>query len=460
MKLKLLLLLALASGARAVTQVGDRIVVPPFATSESATFVGTVTLSQPGRYAAACWNIVGQLRFAAPGAYVLEATAGGVTIAGQLIGATGPATVHVKYPSGSHFVAASVATNITLIDDAAAMNGLPEALRMYAVAVGERVVLSAPVAPGSRCQWHRNGDSIAGATQSLLELPAVQIADAGVYTLAVTGPEGERMHLGGVVAIRSATKVMGDAREVAADVIQPNGSRYDQFLLTGGSATIRADAGQVARISFIDLTDDIVQVELSGAGSLTVVLADASGPALPAKYSQSIRYMKGHATLLVADADATTNLSVFSVGRANAQNPRMFHEGVAYDGIADIAALTVVSPAGQCGGLFMGNAHLFTNSGIVGVFAPGVAFAGPVRLGNISAYESAVPMLVFGRAAEVQVTGGDFRQENGCAVQVQGIGRVSFVAGARSDGALLMVQVNQATLVCGGLDVTSGLLGP
>jgi hypothetical protein len=41
-------------------------------------------------------------------------------------------------------------------------------------------------------------------------------------------------------------------------VLHPNGNYFDQVLLTGSAETLTAIPGQVARTSFIDLTDDIV----------------------------------------------------------------------------------------------------------------------------------------------------------------------------------------------------------
>ncbi len=72
-----------------------------------------------------------------------------------------------------------------------------------------------------------------------------------------------------------AATVAGEAREVAANVQHANGNVYDQVLMTGRAASVRADIGQVVRVSFLDATEDIVQVELVGAGELSLVLHNA-----------------------------------------------------------------------------------------------------------------------------------------------------------------------------------------
>ncbi|ACB73941.1 hypothetical protein [Opitutus terrae] len=460
MKIRLLLFLAFASAAHAITYVGDRMVVPPFDRNDGANFVGMVTLARPGVYRAADWNVVGQVRLAAPGDYTVVATSGGINFVGQLIGPNGPATLHVKYARGTNFVAGTIDRNVTVLDESSPLSGLPAWLRTFTVAVGDSFVYSPPVVVAGGCQWRRNGEVMPGATEPTLTQPCVQPIDAGIYTLEVTEAGGTRTIAAAVVAIRSPVKITGDAIEVTADVLHPNGVRYDQWLMTGASATLTADPGQVTRISFLDLTDDIVQVEFSGAGSLTIALSNASGPDLPVNYHQSVRYMKGHATILVADADSTTNVSVFSVGRANAVNRSVFKEGVVYDGVADIAALVVQSASGRAGGLFLGNAHFFAASGMTGVFAAGIQVAGPVRIGNVSAFDQAMPVLVFGHAAEVCIAGGDLWQDNGRAVEVWGIGGVCLAAGSKSNGEILLALPNLGKLISDGVDVTGVLIEP
>src|SRR5205085_9773984 len=109
---------------------------------------------------------------------------------------------------------------------------------------------------------------------------------------------------------------------------------FDQVLLQGAAATITADPNQITRISFVDLTNDIVQVEFSGAGTLTLLLATPSGPAVATNYNQpGTLYMKGHASIVITGANESTNLGIFSVGRATAVNQALFRDDVTYDGM-------------------------------------------------------------------------------------------------------------------------------
>ncbi|HVS50751.1 MAG TPA: fibronectin type III domain-containing protein [Opitutaceae bacterium] len=260
---------------------------------------------------------------------------------------------------------------------------------------------------------------------------------------AAAAPATDTPGAGIATAPNSSTgpKISGAAIEVASDIHHPNGNIYDQILLTGPSATVAADAGQVTRISFLDLNDDIVQVEFSGAGTLTVQLASASGPALPRNYNQDVTYMKGQASLSVAGANETTNLAVFSVGRANAVNASLFRGDVIYDGVADIALIMIASANGHFGSLRTGNAAYSATLGTVGIVAPDVQFDGPVIVGDLRAYDAAMPTLVVGSAATVQVAGGSLAQPNGRAIAMSGVGQLNFTDGATSQGIFLPAQI-------------------
>ena len=240
--------------------------------------------------------------------------------------------------------------------------------------------------------------------------------------------------------------VSGDARVVAPDVQHPNGNIYDQVLMTGASATMRADPGQILRVSFLDATDDIVQVEFSGAGELHVVLHNASAPMAPAKYNQpGVEYVRGHASLAIHGSNATSNISTFSVGPGTpGVNPTLFPDGMVYDGIADLALLTIAAnpdtAAGAAfGGIRMGNAHFSARSGDTGIHAPGVQVQNVVRIGDVTAFEDAMPRLWFGSNSTfqtVEVTGGDLVQPNGRLIQAGYCFTIVGLSGTRSDGSI------------------------
>lgn len=314
-------------------------------------------------------------------------------------------------------------------------------------------------APPLAYQWLFNGSPIFGATSNALTVTAVNTTKTGAYSVVVTNSIGTATSQIAVLGIATTSKFIGPSTEVASNVHLANGNTYDQVLLQGDSTTITAEGSKVTRLSYVDLSDDIVQVEFSGAGTLSIMLDNASGPATPVNYNQpEVAYMKGHAGIVVSGANETTNVSIFSVGRMTAGNQSLFKSGVNYDGVADLGYVIILSANGKFGGLRTANASYFATSGFAGVYAPGVQFAGPVFVGDVSAADDATPVLLLGSSGETRITGGDLLQMNGQPVRVSGISQLKFTDGTTSNGALLPAQVNQARLEQNDADVTDQLV--
>jgi Immunoglobulin I-set domain len=347
------------------------------------------------------------------------------------------------------------------------------------VVAGGTATLSAAVSGAGTMQWRRNGSAVAGATSSTLSIASTQPENTGLYTLVATGSAGTTASSAAIVGLSSSQKIIGSGDEVGAEIKHPNGNIFDQILLQGAAATIVADSGQVTRTSYIDLNDDIVQVEFAGAGSMSLVLDGASGPSVPLKYNQStVNYMKGHVGIVITGANETTNVSIFSVGRATAFDPTggynilvassaanvpanngsalfVGHTSTIYDGVADVAFVAITSTNGKFGGLRSANASYFATKGLTGVYAPGIEFTGPVFIGDIRASDDATPVLRIGSGSDVRITGGDLAQDNDRAVQVSGLTQLLFAPGSNSHGALFSAQSNRARLDQNGTDVTS-----
>jgi subtilisin family serine protease len=307
-------------------------------------------------------------------------------------------------------------------------------------------------------QWRKDGTDLAGATGSTLSLVNVQPASAGIYTVTATNLAGSVTSRPAIFGLSSSVKLVGLGSEFP-DIVHPvTHFVYDQILLAGSAATVTADSNQILRMSYIDLNDDIVQVEFSGAGALSIVLDSASPPALPAKYNQSVNYVKGHAGIVIVGATKDTHMSVFSVGRLVNGNPALYRDGVIYDGLADIAYVAISSADGKFGGLRTSNASYFSTKGFTGVFAPGVEFTGPVFVGDIDAFDNATPVFILGGGSDVRVTGGNLKQTNNRAVQVNGITQLKFTAGTTSHNEPLPAQINQGRLEQNGVDVTAQIV--
>ena len=157
----------------------------------------------------------------------------------------------------------------------------------------------------------------------------------------------------------------------------------------------------------------------------------------------------------MSGADDTTNVSVFSVGKITAVNQALFKSNVTYDGMADLAFIAISTTNGKFGGLRVSNGNFYAAKGMTGVYAPGVAFQGPVFIGDINASDAATPVIVIGSSPDTRITGGDLLQANGKPVQVSGLTQLKFTAGSTSNGGALNAQTNKGVLMQGGTDVTA-----
>jgi sugar lactone lactonase YvrE len=369
-------------------------------------------------------------------------------------------------PSGAFYVSLHAASQILKIASGNVAPVFQTQPRHRVVKMGNELSFQATArgAPTPSVQWLHNGREISGATAGTLTVSATQPSDSGIYQALATSGSSRRASANVIAGIMTTGKVAGAANEIAQNVRHPNGNVFDQVLLSGAAASITADysldpaKNQITRLSYVDLNDDIVQVEFSGPGTLSILLASSSGPAAPLHYNQAIDYMKGHAGIVIVGATERTNVSVFSVGRSTAVNPALFKDDVHYNGLADLAFIAISSANGRFGGVRASNASFYATTGITGLYAPGVVFEGPVYVGNISAFDDAMPVFELGYAADARITGGDLFQTNGQPVQVGGVKQLQFTAGSDSHDNLIARKTNRAVLVKNREDVTSALV--
>ncbi len=218
----------------------------------------------------------------------------------------------------------------------------------------------------------------------------------------------------------------GSGEIVGENILHPSGVVYDQVLLTGERVMVQNRKGHVTRVSYIDENDDIVQVEFSGKGIMTLNLDPMTFelPAPPVKYNQpTISYVKGRARVTIEEADESSFISIFTVGSTNAVNSNLLLDGVIYDAMADVSLLEIINSAGF-GGVQCANTRFLGNTGKVGIDARGVPVAVRILIGDIDASKDAVPYLQFGRGSftvnapnpGLRVTGGDLLQSNGSPI--------------------------------------------
>ena len=299
---------------------------------------------------------------------------------------------------------------------------------------GTAVVLS--VAAGGddlTYQWYtgNSGDTsnpAAGATGSTLTTGALTVSTNFWVQVNNAGGSADSDTAVITVAVPSVPLVLDGSGDIAGENIQhPNGNVFDQILLTGESIQLQARPNQITRVSFMDETEDIVQVEFSGVGTFTVTLDPATflPPAIPPRYNQAVEYVTGRPSVVIEGADSSTFFSIFTVGRINAVNQALFPEGQVYDAQADVTLVEVVNSTGM-GGMQLSNTAFSGSTGKVGIDARGVPIAVRLTVGDIDADGDAVPHLLFGDESftvpagnpGLRITGGDLAQTNSASVVV------------------------------------------
>ncbi len=282
-------------------------------------------------------------------------------------------------------------------------------------------------------QWFtgNSGDTaspLAGATAGTLDTGALTASTSFWAQITNAGGTADSETAVVTVAAPAVPLVLDGTGDIAGENIQhANGNVFDQILLTGETIQLQARPNQITRVSFMDETEDIVQVEFSGNGTFTVTLDPATflPPAIPPRYNQAVEYVTGKPSVVIDGADANTFFSIFTVGRINAFNQALFPEGQVYDAQADVTLVEVVNSTGM-GGMQLSNAAFSGSTGRTGVDARGVPIAVRLTVGDIDASGDAVPHLLFGSGSftvpagnpGLRITGGDLLQTNGAAVVV------------------------------------------
>jgi len=282
-------------------------------------------------------------------------------------------------------------------------------------------------------QWYTgsSGDTaspVAGATSGTLTTGALTVSTN--FWAQVSNAGGSTDSDTAVITVTAPPipLVLDGSGDIAGENIQhANGNVFDQILLTGEFVQLQAKPGQITRVSFMDVNEDIVQVEFSGNGTFTVTLDPATflPPAVPPRYNQAVEYVTGKPSVVIDGADANTFFSIFTVGRINAFNQALFPEGQVYDAQADVALVEVVNSTGL-GGVQLSNTVFSGSTSRVGVDARGVPIAVRLTVGDIDADGDAVPHLLFAEGSftvpagnpGLRITGGDLLQTNGASVVV------------------------------------------
>ena len=253
--------------------------------------------------------------------------------------------------------------------------------------------------------------------------------------------------------------IVGDGVEVLSNFPHPNGNIYDQILMTGPSVTVTPDPGQYVRVSFLDQNGDIVQTQLSGAGTMTITLENLKRAGdtgyINTNPDQNLPhggYVQGLASVTIDKPALSTELNIFPVGLL--MNPGLFSGEIKKggDGFADIARITLVgnasNPAGfaNMGSIIAGGVVFSANEGVVGIRGEYVAVQGRVIIGDIDSHGTGQPWLHFNTNSQFQnviVRGGDLKQTNDAAFETGTFGGLSsftMTAGSTSDDVEIPAQ--------------------
>ena len=248
------------------------------------------------------------------------------------------------------------------------------------------------------------------------------------------------------------TNIVSGSGEVSGvDIRHPNGNIYDQVLMTGREVTVRANPGQIVRTSFLDIDNDIVQVELSGSGTLRIELDNFQGSTDPFLYNQpGVRYMKGEPLIYVEGSSFDTNISIFSIGRISILpfvNNTLFVSDIFYDGMADVKFLQVTGNG--ISRIGCGNVEFRGSSGLIGIQVI-VPVINDVIIGDVEAIGFSSPILMFGDNSQfgaLKVAGGNLLQEGNKRIMVNGFIRIQSIDNVKSNGLSMPARIINASFV-------------
>ena len=209
---------------------------------------------------------------------------------------------------------------------------------------------------------------------------------------------------------------------------------YNGFELRGSTVTLRSVAGEVTRLSFLDINGDVVFVDFSSDSSdteVSVTLEDYMDPLDGSPYSQPDSwYAMGLATVHVVNPTAMTWLKVTSIGNdPMLVDPMIVMEDSFMDGPngwAEIRAIDVHHDAGMgsIGMIDAANVSFRAMDGVIGIDAMDTLVVMHLSIGDLTIPEMGTAMaylrisgdsLAMGDMVieEILIAGGDLAQSTG-----------------------------------------------
>ena len=225
---------------------------------------------------------------------------------------------------------------------------------------------------------------------------------------------------------------MGEQKD---DGIMFMGYTYNGFELRGSTVTLRSVAGEVTRLSFLDINGDVVFVDFSSDSSdteVSVTLEDYMDPLDGSPYNQPDSwYAMGLATVHVVNPTAMTWLKVTSIGNdPMLVDPMIVKEDdttfMTANGWAEIRAIDVHHDAGMgsIGAIHAANVSFVAMDGVIGIDAMDTVVMMALSIGDLTIPDMGTAMaylrisgdsLAMGDMVieEILIAGGDLAQSTG-----------------------------------------------
>lgn len=202
-----------------------------------------------------------------------------------------------------------------------------------------------------------------------------------------------------------------------------DGNTYNGFELAGETGSFSSIAGEITRISFLDMDGDLMFAEYGSddPNTILIITLEDFTAAVASPYNQpGTTYAQGHPSFVIENSTPLTFVSFFSLGNDTLRvDVSLINSGTfggAVSGIAEIRSLTISDSSTAIGGINAANANFIGDSGIIGIDAENVEVGVFLFVGDMTPSGTAQPRLRVSAASmisEILINGGDLAETTG-----------------------------------------------